>query len=241
MNWLLIKVALIVAISQIPLETKALEENYESNFIQNESEEIVGNLPEANVILYATQKDGYLKNFNLKTNENVQHFPDWTNVSNEAYSPKIFYKDINSDGNKDLIIVLTTDYGTGIQEQNVHVLHNNRVNGGEIYKEILVDNPIAIVLKNVKTSLTKSEATINIRKEKTVIEIGEFGIQNNQLFPEIYVGNIIEFDVLDNELTAIVGAQIAPVGGEIGSFHIKYIYKDKMYQLKKIEFISNTN
>ncbi|WP_107950723.1 hypothetical protein [Lysinibacillus parviboronicapiens] len=114
MNWLLIKVALIVAISQIPLETKALEENYESNFIQNESEEIVGNLPEANVILYATQKDGYLKNFNLKTNENVQHFPDWTNVSNEAYSPKIFYKDINSDGNKDLIIVLTTDYGTGI-------------------------------------------------------------------------------------------------------------------------------
>ncbi len=56
MNWLLIKVALIVAISQIPLETKALEENYESNFIQNESEEIVGNLPKANVILYCYPK-----------------------------------------------------------------------------------------------------------------------------------------------------------------------------------------
>ncbi|MGG2082540.1 hypothetical protein [Lysinibacillus pakistanensis] len=42
-------------------------------------------------------------------------------------------------------------------------------------------------------------------------------------------------------MTAIIGAQIAPVGGYIGSFYITYILKDKKFQLKKIKFISNKN
>ena len=59
----------------------------------------------------------------------------------------MYYKDINSDGSKEIIIVLTTDYGTGILEQNVHVFHNNKTNTGEAFKEVLADNPITIIQK----------------------------------------------------------------------------------------------
>lgn len=245
MNWLLIKFALIAAILMNPLNSNYLIECNESIPIQSEPELVVGNLSEDNITLYAIQKDGELKNFKLESNGTIQYFPTWFNVSNEAYYPKIFYKDINSDGNKELIIVLTTGYGTGNVEQNVHVFNKHKINIGEdykeVFKEVLVDNPLAIILKNVKTTLTKSEANITIGDEETVIKIDKMGIPSNHLFQDVDTGNIIKFDVINNELTAIIGAQIAPAGGLIGNFYITYSLKDKMYQLKKIKFISNNN
>lgn len=237
MNWLLIKFVLIAAISVIPLDANALNENQDLIPINSEEEQVVGNLPEAKITLYAIQKGGNLTKFRLESNGNVWNFPNWRNVSNPAYNPKMYYKDINSDGSKEIIIVLTTDYGTGILEQNVHVFHNNKTNTGEAFKEVLADNPIAIIQKNVETTLNESEATITIGNEKNVIKIGKTGINPKQLFSEIFIGNLIEYKVLDDELTAIIGAQIAPVGGDIGSFFITYTFKDNMYQLKKIKFI----
>jgi len=241
MNWLLIKFLLIAAISIIPLDANALNENHDLIPINSEKEQVVGYLPEANITLYATQEGGNLIKFRLESNGNVLNFPDWKNVSNPAYNPKIYFNDINYDGSKELIIVLTNDYGTGVLEQNVHVLHKNKTNTGDTYKEILVDNPIAIIQKNVETTLNESEATITIGNEKTVIKIDKMGISPKQLFSEIFIGNLIEYNVLDDELTAIIGAQIAPVGGDIGSFFITYTFKDNMYQLKEMKFIPENN
>lgn len=223
-------VTLLILIS---LEIKALAN-------QNETEDkIVGNLPEVNVTLYAIERDGYLENFKLKSNGGIQYYPSWINVSNEAYKPQLFYNDINSDGKKELIIILTTGYGTGIIEQNIHVLHKTKTDIGEVYKEIIVDNPMTILLKNVKTKLTKSKAIINIGNEQTIINIDELDIDPKNLFSDIVTGNIVKFNVLNDKLTAIIGAQVSPVGGYIGSFYITYTFKDGMYQLKRIKFIQD--
>lgn len=225
-----------------PSETSALNHiNKKSIPIQNKTkEQIIGEIPEANIILYAREREGYFEKFKLMANGDIQYFPGWMNISNEAYKPKLFFSDINSDGKKELIIILTTGYGTGIIQQNVHVLHNIKTGMGEIYKEKIVDDPRAILLKNVKTKLTKSEAIINIKNKKIVINIDKLDIAPEHLFSNIVMDNLIKFDVLDNELTAIVGAQISPVGGYIGSFYITYAFKDNMYQLKKINFIPNS-
>lgn len=223
-------VTLLILIS---LEIKALAN-------QNETEDkIVGNLPEVNVTLYAIERDGYLENFKLKSNGGIQYYPSWINVSNEAYKPQLFYNDINSDGKKELIIILTTGYGTGIIEQNIYVLHKTKTDIGEVYKEIIVDNPMTILLKNVKTKLTKSKAIINIGNEQTIINIDELDIDPKNLFSDIVTGNIVKFNVLNDKLTAIIGAQVSPVGGYIGSFYITYTFKDGMYQLKRIKFIQD--
>lgn len=239
MNWLVINIVLSAAISLIPLEAIAIDvESLKAISIHNETkEQVVGNLPEANATLYAVHRDGYLENFRLEANGGIQYFPDWRNTSDRAYGPKLFFNDIDSNGHKELIIVLTTGHGTGVLEQNVHVLHKSKTNIGEVYREVLVDNPMAIFLKNVKTKLTKSEAIIDIGNAKTVIKLDRLGILPNQLFSDIAIGNIITFDVLNNELIADLGAQVSPAGGYIGSFRITYILKDKMYQMKKIEFI----
>jgi hypothetical protein len=67
-----------------------------------------------------------------------------------TYDPQIYYDDINKDEKKELIIILTKGYGTGALEQEVNVFHidTNR------FGEVLVDHPMAIVNKNIKTTLT---------------------------------------------------------------------------------------
>ncbi len=52
--------------------------------------------------------------------------------------------------------------GTGLLEKKGQVLHKTESNIGEVYREILVDNPLAILSKNARKSLTESEAIITI-------------------------------------------------------------------------------
>ncbi|MFZ3589919.1 hypothetical protein ACOI1C_11720 [Bacillus sp. DJP31] len=223
----------------VPLESKAVvNQLYKLSSLQKQDlVKIVGSVPDANISLYASEKEGNLGEFKLHANGDSQFFPSWKNVSNPTYRPNLFYSDINQDGKNELIIVLTTGYGTGIILQEVHVLQKIKTNMGEIFKEVLVDNPMAIILKNVQTKLTKSEAIINTLNKKTIIKLDKLGIKPDQLFSDISMKNLIEYDIVNNKLTAIIGAQISPVGGYIGSFHITYTFKDKMYQVKKIEFI----
>ena len=58
MDWLLIKFVLIAAISVIPLDANALNENQDLIPINSEKEQVVGNFPEAKITLYAIQKEG---------------------------------------------------------------------------------------------------------------------------------------------------------------------------------------
>ena len=155
--------------------------------------------------------------------------------------PQLVNIDINLDGKKELIVILTRGYGTGIINQEVHVLHTTETDFGDVYQEIIVDNPTAILLKNVKMELTKSKAIITIGDVKTVINLEKLGIEPRNLFTDITTVNLLRFEVIDNKLTAIVGAQVSPVGGYIGSFRITYAFKNGMYEGTNIEFIQDAN
>lgn len=107
----------------------------------------------------------------------------------------------------------------------------------EVPLEVLVDNPIAILLKNVKTELSPNKVSVSIGNKKYTIDIKPLAIQPGHLFGEIYFGNLINFEIKDNQLIAKIGGQLSPVGGYIGDIQITYIFKDKMYQAKSIEFM----
>jgi len=169
--------------------------------------------------------------------------PYWINTTSPTWSPQILYEDINKDGKNELIIILTKGTGTGILEQEVHVFQvkNQRLNKElvEVPVEVLVDDPIAIVLKNVKTELLSNKAIISIGDKKYVIDTKPLKIEPSHLFLDIYFGNRISFEINDNQLIAKIGGQISQAGGSIGDIQITYSFKDKMYQAKSIEFKPN--
>ena len=203
----------------------------------NTAEKVVGQLSEANLILYATEKEGdfdrNLTNFKLKLKGQTYFFPRWMNVVNPTYYPELYHSDTNNDLKKEIMIVLTTGTGSGVVIQEVHVFHEN--NGDLV--EILVDNPMAIINKNVKTKLSKSEAIVRIGNEITKINVEELGIVPSHIFENVALGSTFKFKVINNKLVAIVGAAIAPTGGGLGEIHITYTFNDNMYQAEQIKFI----
>lgn len=206
----------------------------------NEYEEIATS-DKVNVTLYAKKMNGLYTDFKMDFEGSILSKPYWMNTTNPTWSPEIIYEDISQDGRKELVIILTKGNGTGVLEREVHVFHLQEQKLGqkqiEVPVEALIDDPIAIILKNVKNELSPNKASVCIGDKKYTIDIKPLGIQPGHLFDEIYFGNLINFEIKDNQLIAKIGGQISPVGGYIGDIQIIYLFKDKMYQAKSIEFI----
>ncbi|ARU61822.1 hypothetical protein CBW65_12865 [Tumebacillus avium] len=188
--------------------------------------------PEANAALFAHHQGDNYRDFTLYTDGIIQQRPDWKNSDNPAFGPQMLFQDINQDQQKDIIILLTTGHGTGLIQQEAHVFH-----GGGHYPEFLVDNPMAILLKNVHTKLTKQQATITINGKTTVVDVAQYKYDPEHILKEVILSAHLHFEIINNKLTAIAQAQIVFLGGSIGEIHITYGFKNNMYQAERIEFI----
>lgn len=225
--------SLIIALSLISALTKA-------KAVTNEYEKIVKS-DLAGVILYARKMDGLYTDFKIDFQGGILLKPYWINTISPTWIPEIIYEDINRDGKKELAIILTKATGTGVLQREAHVFHIQQQKCDKTAQivppvEVLVEDPIAIVLKNVKTELTPKKANIGIGDKIYTIDIIAYGIHPKLLFEDIYFGNIINFEIKNNQLVAKIGGQISPAGGHIGDIEIRYTFKDKMYQAKTIEF-----
>lgn len=213
--------ALIVCLLINPYKTNAAGNGYE----------VVAKISNENITLYAKNKDEFYQDFKIVFKGTLYSRPFWINVTNPTYAPQIYYEDINKDQKKELIIILTKDYGTGVLEQEVNVFHidSNR------FGEVLVDNPMAIVNKNIRSSLSQSKAEITIGKKHYVINVKELELIPETIFDEINFESIIKYEVKNNKLIATLHPQFSP-GAFVGSVIITYEYRDKMYQAKSIDF-----
>lgn len=228
---------LIIAISLFTVLSKAIATT-------NDYDEIAKS-DKVGVTIYAKKMNGLYTDFIIDFQGRILSKPYWINTTSPTWSPEIIYEDISQDGKKELVIILTKDTGTGVLEREVHVFQIQHPKSDKtqsvIPVEVPIDEPLAILLKHVKTELTPNKASVSIGDKKYTIDIKPSGIQPGHLFDEIYFGNLINFEIKDNQLIAKLGGQISPVGGYIGDIQITYKFKDKMYQAKSIEFIPINN
>lgn len=224
---------ILIAISIFAMLSKA-------NAMTNDYDEIAKS-DKVGVTIYAKKLNGLYTDFKINFQGSILSKPYWINIINPTWSPKIIYEDISQDGKNEIIIILTKGTGTGVLEREVHIFQMQQRQSDKtqnlIPVEVQVDDPLSSIQKNVKTELTLNKASISIGDKKYSIDIKPLDIQPGQLFDEIYFGNLINFEIKNNQLIAILGGQISPVGGYIGDIQITYIFKDKMYQAKSIEFI----
>ncbi len=206
--------------------------NQEANSViimtKDKISKMVANIPDEEVVLSAVEKDGMYEDFTLEI-KGSKRFLDWKNVSNPTYAPELLLKDIDHHGQKELIAILTNGTGTGVHVTEAHIINQ------ETLSETYIDNPKAIILKNVKTKITDNEVEISIGNQKTVINIEKLNIEPANLFSDVGFGNICDYEVVNDELRVTMGAQISPAYF-IGEVQITYILKDSMYQASKIEF-----
>lgn len=197
-----------------------------------EGYEMVSRNDKENITLYAKKINGLFGDFKINFKGDIYSRPFWISETNPTYAPKIIYKDINNDQKKELIIILTKGYGTGVLWEEVYVFNilNNR-----LLDQVIVDNPLAIIHRNVKTKLTATKAEVVVDNKKCKVHISSLEIKPENLFNDIGFESIIDYGVRDKQLIVSVVGQISPASF-IGSIIIIYEYRDKMYQMKSIEF-----
>ncbi|MEI4770958.1 hypothetical protein WAX74_15150 [Psychrobacillus sp. FJAT-51614] len=118
------------------------------------------------ITIYAKKMGELYRDFKIDFKGEIYFRPYWMNDTNPTYAPQIIYEDINKDAKKELIIILTKGYGTGVLDQEVYVYRNT--NG---LFDVRVDDPMAIIYKNVKTKLTTEKAEIRIGDKVYKVDI----------------------------------------------------------------------
>ncbi|MGE6517638.1 hypothetical protein [Lysinibacillus sphaericus] len=122
-------------------------------------------------------------------------------------------------------------YDTGVLLEEIYVFEI----GDNRFGEVIVDNPLAVVLKNAKTSLTPTEVKLSIGDKHYIVDLRTLGIKPENVFKDIFFGGIIEYEVENNNLIARLAAQVSP-SYSIGKVIIIYEYRDRMYQAKFVDF-----
>lgn len=190
--------------------------------------QLVAHLPEAEASLYATLHHGIYERFELKVGQAVRTFPYWKSMG--SHLPQILHDDINQDGIKEIIVVLTTQTGTGLYMAEAHV-----VQADTLLKEVYVDNPLAITWKNVDTKVDPQGVTVTIGDKPVMFPKDKITATFENWFAQVYFGNQISFKVEDHQLKAYLSAQISPTD-YIGEIKISYLYKDSHFQAAKVEY-----
>ena len=223
-----------VSIDAISNELKLDVEYDEKNntvHISNKGEPqsgVVATLKKAKATLYATKREGNLEKFRLEIDGGTRWFPYWRNSDAPAFGPRLFSEDINQDGKEELVVILTSGHGTGIMITEAHVLQKTNTSIGEVYEEKLIDNPVAIINKNVKTKkISNNQIEITIGKNKT-----------KDTFYDYLKHEKIDFSVYKGNLVAYLSGHLSPPTE--GGILITYQFKDNMYQSKKIEYLKNS-
>ncbi len=191
----------------------------------------VASLSEAEAKLYPFEEtNGMYNGFILEVQENRQYF-NWKNISNPTFAPRILLNDINQDGNKELIIILTTGTGTGVHTEDIHVLNPST------FAEIEAEDPVDIIKQNVnaRIELNEDQAAIQIiigDEEITVYKEKDYAVT---WFDKVAFSNVYYYEVINNELKLSIPAQVSSAGF-IGGIEVTYLFNNGRFEAGTINY-----
>lgn len=204
--------------------------NFFDSIYDVDEEKLVAEIPSSNIKLYYVKDDvdwGMYEGFIIQINDQKK-FYSWENV-NSNRKPQLILSDLDKDGTDELIVILNTGYGTGVNQEDVHVIKQG-------FHEILVENPSITLHKNVNLKVTDEKVKVILNNKKTVLS-------KKKIYSEPYeglgagYGHIVRYEFNDNILYAIVPLGVGMNSG-VGEFIVKYKYEDEILQVDRIDFVA---
>jgi hypothetical protein len=131
-------------------------------------------------------------------------------------------------GMAQVIIIFVTAFGTGAYESQVHVLDKS-------FGEIPVENPVDVVMANVKTSIVGENVVFRIGDREFVVKPVGGILSPEEALKNLQFGSQVTFTVKDNKLASGVSAQISP-NSILGQFVLEYNYVNNRFVPKIVDF-----
>ena len=174
--------------------------------------------------------DGMYEEITIKTKDNQKTFP-WINVTNPTYLPIKYVADVDNDTKDEIIILLTTGYGTGIYVQDIHILNL------EDLTEIHIEDPIESINNTFSSSIVADGNKVNVEikwEDKTLKKTYDESYTVNW-FEKISFGSHVYYEVIDNKI-------ISRVSGAVSHSHFPFsviLEYDENLKVINIEVFDN--
>jgi Tol biopolymer transport system component len=191
----------------------------------------LASLPDNKASLYPFKEEGGLYDGIIMELGQERKYFDWKNSTIPTYCPQLHAADIDRDGEEEIIVILTHGTGTGVHEEEVHV-----INPAD-FSEIIVENPLDIVREKVETSIYHKGEDVTVKiglNDRTALikmKTEDSGCWGN----DVFWGNVNHFYVSDNELRADIAAQVS-ASGFVGEVEIYYSFDGERFTMEDIEF-----
>lgn len=165
----------------------------------------------------------------------TRNFPFWYNVGNLSYAPQILLEDLNQDGKDELLVILTTGYGTGLKREEAHIFDS------ETFEEIPLEDWQTYALKHVVPgSITKEGASILIDHHDMVVPHSipeeEFESESTHWwYDRPAYGQVNRYVVREGTLYAVLPLWFSPAHSA-GQLEIRFTYENGFFQGGSISY-----
>ncbi|MDR0267020.1 hypothetical protein [Paenibacillus sp.] len=150
------------------------------------------------------------------------------NVSNPTYAPQIISEDLNGNGQQEVVVILTTGYGTGVYQSNVVVYNSEGT-------RVPVEDANTAFLKQFSGNFSDQGLELNVQGQHYEVPYSFILSDHAHLDARPQIGSIMQYTVEDGVLTATTGVQISP-SEFVGDLKLKYSFKNGSFQAGNASF-----
>ncbi|MEH7119206.1 hypothetical protein V7128_17585 [Neobacillus vireti] len=193
---------------------------------------VMGNEKEK-VYLYATpnEKEDLYTDFHVKIGNQVVETQGWEVSMSETRLPELHIVDLNHDGKKEIVVIITIGTGTWVVMKQAHILQEVETSVGRAYAEMDIDNPVHTIERDFTITATNKMIKVKGRGHEWKAANACGKTYYHHRFP-LY--QYVNWRVEGNKLMADVGLTIThncvPAG-----FLLTYEQKGEIYIAKKIK------
>jgi hypothetical protein len=195
---------------------------------------VVSNKKEG-VYLYATPNpdDDLYTDFRVKIGNKIVETFGWKVSMRAERQPELHVIDLNQDGKKEIVVIITKGAGDSIVLKEAHIIQQVETMNGIDYDEVDIDNPVHTIERDFQISAT--DKTIQIKGRGQVWKADNPCGQTffHHRFP---LNDSVNWKVEGNTLVADVGL-ILTSKCIAGGFLLKYKQKGEIYTADQIKVI----
>lgn len=150
------------------------------------------------------------------------------NVTNPSYAPQISKEDIDGDGIPDIVVILTTGYGTGVYQSNVLVYNSDG-------SQVPVEDANTAFLKQFSGSYSDQGMDIQVQDKRYKVPYTSLFSDKNILGDKPGIGGIMRYSMENGVLTATTAVQVS-MAEFVGDLKLKYTFKNGLLQAGDASF-----
>lgn len=204
-----------------------------------DSAQRIATAPEdASVQLYSGPEEGGLFHQAILQADGRFAAYGWTGSTAEASPPQLYVQDVNRDGVKEAVVILTVMSGTGTEVQNIHIVNL------ETLAEVPVEDAGHFVQSQASSKVDAGDGQhpvkieVTFRGQRTLLDLkpSDFYDDPSHFYSTLDFTSYVVYDTSLNELRATVSGSVSP-SEFVGDFELVYRFEEGRFQIDQATFV----